>query len=70
MLNCKNMLISNFKRILKARGIERPYTFLKNAGFSSSFASKVNGNKVKRLNLSETERLCILLKCASNDFYD
>jgi hypothetical protein len=47
MLNCKNMLISNFKRILKARGIERPYTYLKNNGFSSSFASKVNGNTVK-----------------------
>jgi hypothetical protein len=47
MLNCKKMLISNFKRILKSRGIERPYTYLKNNGFSSSFASKVNGNRVK-----------------------
>jgi DNA-binding Xre family transcriptional regulator len=64
------MLIYNFKRILKARGIERPYTYLKKAGFSSSFASKVNGNKVKRLNLPEIERLCILLKCTPNDFYE
>jgi DNA-binding Xre family transcriptional regulator len=64
------MIIYNFKRILKARGIERPFSYLVKAGFSSSFATKVNNNRVKRLNLPEIERLCILLKCTPNDFYE
>ena len=64
------MIIYNFKRVLKARGIEKPFTYLVKAGFSNSFASKAIHNKVKRLNLSSIEKLCLLLKCTPNDFYE
>lgn len=63
------MLIYNFDRIFKARGIIRPFSYLKNAGFSDNFATKVKNNKVARLNLREIERLCVLLRCTPNDFY-
>jgi len=61
------MLKYNFDRVFRARGIDRPFTFLKNAGFSDNFASKVKNNRVARLNLKEMERLCFLLKCTPND---
>jgi DNA-binding Xre family transcriptional regulator len=64
------MIRYNFDRIFKARGIERPFTFLRKAGFSDNFATKINQNKVKRLNLEEIERLCVLLKCTPNDFFE
>lgn len=54
----------------KARGIERPFTYLRKAGFSDNFATKIKNNKVSRLNLREIERLCIILRCTPNDFYE
>lgn len=63
------MLTYNFDRIFKARAIERPFSFLRKAGFSDNFATKIKNNKVLRLNLREIERLCILLRCTPNDFY-
>lgn len=63
------MITYNFDRIFKARAIERPFTFLRKAGFSDNFATKIKNNKVLRLNLIEIERLCIVLRCTPNDFY-
>ncbi|MBN2638421.1 MAG: helix-turn-helix transcriptional regulator [Bacteroidales bacterium] len=62
------MLHYNFDRIFKARGIEKPFVFLINAGISRQFASKIYNNKVKRLNFDVMERLCVLLNCTPNDF--
>ena len=64
------MLKYNFDRIFKARGIERPFTYLRKAGFSDNFATKVKNNKVNRLNLEPMERLCILLRCTPNDLME
>lgn len=64
------MITYNFDRIFKARGIERPFTYLRKAGFSDNFATKIKNNKVSRLNLREIERLCIILRCTPNDFYE
>ncbi len=64
------MLRYNFNRILKARGIEKPVVYLKNAGFSENFSIKVTNNKVVRINLRELERLCLVLHCSPNDFYE
>ena len=64
------MLRYNFSRILKARGIEKPVVYLKSAGFSTNFAVKVMYNRVVRINLRELERLCLLLQCTPNDFYE
>ena len=64
------MLNYNFTRIFKARGIERPFTFLTKSGFSDQFATKVKNNRVKVLRLKEMERLCMLLKCTPNDLLE
>ncbi len=64
------MIQYNFDRIFKARGIDRPFTYLKLAGFSDHFATKIKNNNVKRIELREIERLCILLKCTPNDFFE
>ena len=64
------MIQYNFDRIFKARGIERPFTYLVKAGFSDNFATKVKNNKIRRIGLKELEKLCILLRCTPNDFYE
>ncbi len=64
------MLRYNFTRIFKAKAIDRPFTFLRKAGFSESFASKVKNNRVNRLNLDLLERLCLSLGCTPNDFME
>ncbi len=64
------MLKYNFDRIMKARGIQRPFTYLKKAGFSDNFATRVKNNRINRLNLESMERLCILLRCTPNDLME
>ncbi len=64
------MIRYNFDKMFKARGVERPFTFLRQAGFSVNFATKIKKNKVKRLDLEEVERLCLVLRCTPNDFLD
>ncbi|MDW7695923.1 helix-turn-helix domain-containing protein [Flammeovirgaceae bacterium SG7u.111] len=61
------MMYYNFKRIFKARGIDRPFTFLQKAGFSDNFASRCGRGSIRRLELRELERLCYLLRCTPND---
>lgn len=64
------MLRYNFERILKAKGIERPYTYLMKNGFADRIATRVNQNKVRRVDLSTIERLCLLFKCTPNDLME
>lgn len=64
------MLKYNFDRIFKARGIEKRYTYLKQGGFGDHLASRINRNKVARLGLKETEKLCLLLRCTPNDLFE
>ncbi|MDX9846245.1 MAG: helix-turn-helix transcriptional regulator [Tenuifilaceae bacterium] len=64
------MIRYNFNRVFKARGIDKPFSFLKQSGFSDSFASKVKNGNVSRLNLKLIERLCLHLRCTPNDFME
>ncbi len=64
------MLVYNFDRVFKAKGIERPFTFLCKAGFSTNFATRVKNNQVKQLRMSILERLCEALKCTPNDLME
>ena len=64
------MLKYNFNRMFKARGVEKPHSYLRKAGFSPAFASKIKNNKIKRLELNELERLCLLLRCTPNDLME
>jgi DNA-binding Xre family transcriptional regulator len=64
------MLYFNFQRILKARGIDKPFKYLVRAGYSGNYATRVANNRIKRLDLTEIERLCELFNCTPNDFLD
>ncbi len=62
------MLKYNFDRVFKARGIDRPFSYLKNAGFTVNMAVNINQSKVARLHVKHLEQLCLLLRCTPNDF--
>ena len=64
------MINYNFDRIFKARGVDKPFTYLRKAGFSDNYATKIKNNKVRRIGLKELEKLCMLLRCSPNDFYE
>lgn len=64
------MIIYNFDRVFKARGINKRFAYLKRAGFSDSLASKLKNNDVAMLNLKTIETLCLILVCTPNDFME
>ncbi|TAJ15636.1 XRE family transcriptional regulator [Marinilabiliaceae bacterium JC017] len=64
------MLRLNFERIFKARGIERPFSYLLKAGFSDNFATKIKKGYAQTIRSHELEKLCLLLRCSPNDLYE
>ena len=64
------MLSFNFKRIFKARGIDKPFSFLVKVGYSDNFATRVANNRIQRLDLTELEKLCVLFNCTPNDLLE
>ena len=63
------MLTYNFTRLFKARGIDKPFSYLVKAGYSPNFATGVVNNQVLRLNLTDIEKLCVLFQCTPNDLF-
>lgn len=61
------MLTFNFTRIFKARGIDKPFTYLVKRGYSDNFATRIVNNRIERLNLKDVELLCEMLHCTPND---
>jgi DNA-binding Xre family transcriptional regulator len=61
------MLTWNLQSVFKARGIERPYTFLVKAGISRHSATSILNNDIFFLRLSHLELLCQKLNCSPND---
>lgn len=61
------MLTLNLYPIFKARGIERPYTFLVKAGLTSHTANVLLNSKTKVFRLDHIEKLCLILKCDPSD---
>lgn len=61
------MLNYNFDRVFKARGIDRPFSYLKKLGFTDNMAVKINRNRVVQLHVKHMEQLCLLLGCTPND---
>lgn len=64
------MLTFNFSRIFKARGIDKPFSYLIKAGYSDNFATRIANNRIKRLDLDNLERFCELLQCTPNDLLE
>jgi len=61
------MLTLNLKPIFKARGIERPYSYLVKSGFNSHTAHNLLNNKTISFQLRHIDKLCSLLICTPND---
>ena len=64
------MLNFNFSRVFKARGIDRPFSYLVKLGYSDNFATRITHSRIDKLNLREIEKLCNLLQCTPNDFIE
>lgn len=64
------MLMFNALRVLEARGIERPYSYLRRNGFTHSTAGSIINNRVFRFNIEHLERLCLLLNCVPSDLFE
>jgi len=61
------MLRLNLQPIFKARGIDRPYTFLVRIGLTPHSASMILSTKSKVFKLDHIERICKHLNCEPND---
>lgn len=61
------MLIYNSTRFFKAKGIQKPFTYMVTHGFSDNFATAFVHNRFRKLNLDDVQRLCELLLCTPND---
>jgi DNA-binding Xre family transcriptional regulator len=64
------MIIYNFSRIFKARGIDKPFSYLVKTGFSSNAASRIANSNISTFNLTFVEKLCKLFQCTPNDLLE
>jgi DNA-binding Xre family transcriptional regulator len=61
------MLSLNLKPLFKARGIDKPYSYLVKAGFPSYTAHNLLSAKTVTFRLRHIDKLCTLLNCTPND---
>lgn len=64
------MFILNVKRIMSLRGVEKPYKFLLNLGFTPATANILLSSTAQRVTLEYLERLCLALNCTPNDLIE
>ena len=61
------MLTLNLKPIFKARGIDKPYTYLVKSGFPPYTAHNLLNSKTVSFQLRNIDKLCSLLICTPNE---
>ena len=64
------MLYLNLNRILKIRGIHKPFSHFMSLGYSRSLASRMAQNQVLSFTAEKLERYCIELNCTPNDLFE
>lgn len=64
------MLQLNLKPLFAARGIDRPYYFLKKHGFSHEAANSLRSGKRIMIDVRHMEKLCEILWCEPNDLFE
>ncbi len=64
------MLYFNAMRVLDLRGIERPYSYLRQNGFTHSMAGNIINNRVLQIRVEQIEQLCLLLNCVPSDLFE
>lgn len=67
ILKENTMLEYNLQSIFKARGIDKPYSYLVHIGFTPHTATRLTTNSSLVLNLKHIEKLCLHLNCEPND---
>ena len=61
------MLTLNLTPIFRARGIQKPYSFLVKAGLSPHSANIILSSRTRIFRLDHIELLCNVLNCEPND---
>ena len=64
------MLIYNVEKVIKARGIDKPFSFFRSKGFSEFFSSQLKNGKLNGMKLSSLEKLCEVLHCTPHDLLE
>jgi len=64
------MLLFNSARVFKARGIDRPASFLKNHGYTIATTTRIVNNQKQGFSLDTLEKLCLTLNCTPNDLLE
>lgn len=63
------MLSIDIRPILKLRGIQTPYKFLRKLGFVSETATRWTNGDVGYIRPEQVEKLCVALNCTPNDLF-
>ena len=61
------MLSFNLTPIFKARGIDKPYTYLVKAGLAPNSVQTILNSQTRSFRLDHVELLCRILVCEPND---
>ncbi|MGL1885902.1 MAG: helix-turn-helix transcriptional regulator [Reichenbachiella sp.] len=61
------MMILNVSRMLTIRGVQKPYNYLKNLGFSHKVVHRMLSNKAGGIKMYQLEKLCLSLHCTPDD---
>ena len=61
------MLKLDVPQLFRARGIARPFTFLRRLGLSNKVAHRILHSETKSINLNHVFKICAALQCTPND---
>lgn len=64
------MLTFNLPRLLKIKGVTKPFSYFMKLGYSRGTASKMAQNREMGFTLTKIERYCIDFKCTPNDLFE
>src|SRR4051812_39822003 len=64
------MIIFNLPRLLRTKGITKPFSHFMSLGYSRGCASKMAGNHERSFTLDKLEKYCIHFNCTPNDLFD
>jgi DNA-binding Xre family transcriptional regulator len=64
------MLCLNVPRVMALRGIKRPYSFLRENGFTHHMSIKLGTAELRQVDLALLSKLCVLLNCTPHDLLD
>ena len=64
------MIRFNLPRLLKIKGITKPFSYFMSLGYSRGTASKMARNLEQGFTLEKLERYCIDFNCTPNDLFE